>query len=48
MEEAVKGKGMRGGVEYDCDIHAGRKCIGSTSDVFTDYVRLANFTWHGS
>ena len=26
---------------YDCDIHSGRKRIGTTPEVFADYVRLA-------
>ena len=40
-------KGSREGAEYECNIHAGIKCIGSTTEILTDYVILAYDAWHG-
>ena len=34
MEEEVKGKRRSRGIEYDCGVYSGRKCIGSTLEVF--------------
>ena len=51
LEGVLTGKSMRQGIKYDCNIHSGRKCSGSTIrislELLTDSVILAYVAWHG-
>ena len=46
MEEEGKGKMKRQGDEYDCDLHSGRKYIGSTLELFECSARLTYVAHH--
>ena len=47
MEKERKGKKKSRGFEYDCETHSSRKLIGSTLEVFADYLRLAYVVRNG-